>query len=233
MIDAVYTGFVGFGLSTDAIGLFGPVGADLRGDEFTAKFELDTSKGIPTYPIPPTENYRYGGSDYGSESSSPVIEATLTINSDTVTINSDADGSVQAFNGHAYPSVNSQIHYGQDTADNYLMLQAWDAKGSSTGNIPLTIDVPFSLIFGSADTGTGEAHFVTGSGVGRLYTTIGNLTPTSLRYEWPAVPEPSTWTIVLIGFAAVSFVGCRGRNRLASPIALSEPIYFRKLHLDS
>jgi hypothetical protein len=211
LIDAIWTGTVGpAGGTIDGAGLFGPTGANLSGDSFTATFELDTSKGTPWFAIPAGENYLIGGSLYGQDS--PVIDAKLTINGKTATVSGAYNGSVQAFDG--YPSVGNQQWNGVYYGKNSLWLYVADAFLSPSGNIPITFDVPFSLTFGSADAGSGFLGYQTAG----LDTSL-NLSPTSLTYEYPTsaapaagAPEPSTWAMMLLGFAGLGYAGYRGRR---------------------
>jgi PEP-CTERM motif len=206
LIDVIYNGLVVAGSSTDDLGLFGPAGGDLTGDAFTATFHMDTSKGIPLFTS--SENYIHGGTIYGADS--PMITATLEINGKSVALGGDYNASVQAFLG--YPGIaNQQSHVVAD-ASNTILLDVTNAHGASLGNIPFTIDVPLVFNFDSSDIGGGLASFHSGA----LGTSL-SLGPTELIYEYPspngAVPEPSIWTMLLFGFAALGAFGYRNSRR--------------------
>jgi hypothetical protein len=199
IIDVIYKGSVLEGSGSDDLGLFGSVGGSLIGDAFIATFEMDTSKGnnLST----PTENLIEGGIAYGVDS--PMLKATLEINGMTADVGIGTSGTVQSFLGQ--PGVaNQQTHIVQGT--NLMLLNVSDASGASVGNIPFTIDVPLTFTLDSSDTGFGEANF-SSSGI----TTALSLSPTQLIYQYPspdeAAPEPSTWAMMLLGFAGLGYAG--------------------------
>jgi len=201
IIDVIYKGSVLEGSGSDDLGLFGPVGGSLVGDAFIATFEMDTSKGnnLST----PTENLIEGGIAYGVDS--PMLKATLEINGMTADVGIGTSGTVQSFLGQ--PGVaNQQTHIVQGT--NLMLLNVSDASGASVGNIPFTIDVPLTFTLDSSDTGFGQANF-SSSGI----TTALSLSPTQLIYQYPspdgAAPEPSTWAMMLLGFAGLGYAGYR------------------------
>jgi PEP-CTERM motif len=214
LIDVIYKGAVKNGV--DGIGLFGVAGADLTGDAFVATFNMDTSKGnnLST----PTENLIEGGAVYVVDS--PMIAVTFEINGISHTISGGDNGTVQSFLGQ--PGVaNQQTHYAYDATGNSVFLNVFDAASASVGNIPFTIDVPLDFVFTSSDLGQGEALFHSGNiGTGL------DLRPTELIYQYPstdggggAVPEPSTWAMLLLGFVGLSAFGYR-RTRSFAPAEL-------------
>jgi hypothetical protein len=208
IIDAIYKGTVKDGI--DGIGLYGPAGADLTGDAFVATFNMDTSKG--TNLSTPTENFIEGGAVYGTES--PMIKATLEINGKSAAIDGSYNGVVQAFLGQ--PGIaNQQTHSISDAAGNSLLLNVINANFASVGNIPFTIDVPLDFVLTSAETGGIFGTFHSGA----LATAL-DFSPTELIYQYPSpngVPEPSTWAMMLLGFAGLACAGFRRRpqTRLA------------------
>jgi PEP-CTERM motif len=204
LIDVIYKGTVHSG--DDEIGLFGPAGADLAGDSFVATFEMDTSKG--TNSSTPTANNITGGVFYGTES--PMIAATLEINGKSYTVDGGYKGGVEsALDDPLMPNL--QYQHASDAASNSLALEVENASGASGGNIPFTIDVPFDFVLTSSDTGSGGAQFHSGG----LITGL-DLAPTELIYQYPspgAVPEPSTWAMLLVGFGGLGLFGCRKTQR--------------------
>ncbi len=82
-----------------------------------------------------------------------------------------------------------------------------------SGDIPGTIDVPLTYTLGPNDAGNGEAAFGAVDGFG--------LSPTTVTYTIPsgAVPEPSTWALMLLGFVGLSGFGYR-RTRTFVPTEL-------------
>jgi PEP-CTERM motif len=72
--------------------------------------------------------------------------------------------------------------------------------------IPISIDTPFSYSDPSGNGGHGFALFQTSN---NLIYTWAYLDPTSVTVTIPgvaSVPEPSTWAMMLLGFAGLCFV---------------------------
>ena len=199
LIDVIYKGFVANG-TPDYIGLFGPPGADLTGDAFTATFAMDTSKGNSLFT--PTETLIEGGTVYSIDS--PMIWASLQINGKTETISGEGNGAVQTLLGASW-AANQQSHFAAD-GTNSMLLYVTDANGASVGNIPFTIDVPLVFPFDSSDVGGGSAYFHNGD----LATSL-DLGPTELIYQYPSVgvPEAATWAMLMVGFSGLGALGYR------------------------
>ena len=210
VIDVIYNGFVINGSGTDDLGLFGPAGASLVGDAFVATFEMDTSKGINASTA--TENFIFGGSVYGPGVDSPMLKATLEINGKTADVGTGLSDSVQSFLGQ--PGIANQQSHEASRGTNSILLDVSDANFASVGNIPFTIDVPLTFNFDSSDIGGGFATF----GAGGTSSTSLSLGPNQLIYQFPstdgggAVPEPSTWAMILLGFAGLGYAGFKRRS---------------------
>jgi PEP-CTERM motif len=210
IIDVIYKGSVINGSGTDDLGLFGPAGASLVGDAFVATFEMDTSKG--TNASTATENYIFGGTVYGPGVDSPMLKATLEINGKTADVGTGLSDSVQSFLGQ--PGIANQQSHVASNGTNSILLDVMDANLASVGNIPFTIDVPLTFNFDSSDIGGGFATF----GAGGTSSTSLSLGPTQLIYEFPSTdvpgtPEPSTWAMMLLGFAGLGYAGFKRRPR--------------------
>ena len=201
IIDVIYKGSVIEGSGPDDLGLFGPVGGSLVGDAFVATFEMDTSKGIPLFTA--TENYIHGGTLYGVDS--PMTRATVEINGNTADVGVGLSDFVQSFLG--FPGVANQQSHGATSDSNSILMAVSDANLASVGNIPFTIDVPFTFTFDASDAGFGQVFFKEGA----IGTSL-SLGPTQLIYQFPSpggVPEPSTWAMMLLGFAGLGYAAYR------------------------
>jgi hypothetical protein len=88
---------------------------------------------------------------------------------------------------------------------------------SPTLGLPASITAPFSYTVVTADNGCGAGcqNFVQlGGPSGGLYDTFYNLFPNTLTETVASgVPEPSTWAMMLLGFAGVGFMACRRKSK--------------------
>jgi uncharacterized protein (TIGR03118 family) len=77
-----------------------------------------------------------------------------------------------------------------------------------TNGMPLTIDGLWGLTFGNGSAGGGSlnALYFSSGPTGEKDGLFGALT---------AVPEPSTWAMLLLGFGVLGFAGCRASRKSA------------------
>jgi hypothetical protein len=201
VIDAIYKGTISSG--TDGLGLFGPAGGDLTGDAFVVTFEYDTTKGNWVVQTA-MENLIEGGIVYGD--SSPMLKAIVEINGvDGPVIDGADNGTIQTFAG--YPGINNQVYHGATDTDIVDSVSVYKTASSSVGDIPLTIDVPLTVTFASTDVGGGSAIWHVGGNA-----TQASFNAASLTYAYPSsgtAPEPSTWAMMLVGFAGLGYIGLR------------------------
>jgi hypothetical protein len=92
--------------------------------------------------------------------------------------------------------------------------------GATSGSFSHTYDISTALLLvGNATT---EAAFVTGLEAGLAYVNIhdANFPGGEIRGQLvPTVPEPSTWAMMILGFAGVGFMTYRRSRK--SAMALS------------
>lgn len=145
-----------------------------------------------------------------------MIKATLEINGKSATVDGSYNGSVQAFLGES-GVANQQSHYVADAVGNTLLFYVTNANFAPVGNIPFTIDVPLDFVFSSSETGGIFGTFHSGD----LATAL-DFSPTEPIYQYPstdggggAVPEPSTWAMLLLGFVGLGAFGYRRARRFA------------------
>jgi PEP-CTERM motif-containing protein len=207
ILNAEFTGNVNSGIcdcdiaSIDNDGIFGAPGADLTGFQFTADFLYDTALG--TFFQSPTESFLDGGLGTPVGGVSPVLEADLTINGVTLTINPALGGGASAANGQSGVG-NADSYEASDGSGDSISLGFFNPFGSSSGDIPGTIDVPLEFtVYGSGydDSGFGVAFL----GTDELILEAHTLSVTLVSATAPSVPEPSTWAMMLLGLAGLGF----------------------------
>src|SRR5438309_2193510 len=92
IVNVTYTGTVASGV--DEQGLFGAPNTSLVGDSYIAQYTFDTAVGF-TFSTP-TQNYAYGGDNWGN--ASPALSTTVTINGVSVTYVGNNVGSIEGRN---------------------------------------------------------------------------------------------------------------------------------------
>jgi hypothetical protein len=205
LVKAEYTGTVIDG--NDGSGFFSSVGADLSGLAFTADFLFNTATGTWVSRSATLNDLKGGpGSGYVF-SDSPMLEASLTIKGITYNFATDFLGEIFGANGQT-GVANQQYHKGEAGVAS-ISARVFNKNSQISGDIPATIDAPFTFSLGPDDAGSGM--FIFGSGD----QTYGDLAPTALTYTVAsrAVPELSTWAMMLAGFAGLGFAGYRAARK--------------------
>jgi PEP-CTERM motif len=225
VVNVTYTGTVSsVGLSgqpnttTDALGLFG--GGDLTGDNFQVVFTFDTSQGsLSTTIADPVHGVGAGQSLTATSSSNP-FSASITINGFTQSVVAPLNGALFQTSGDGVldnvsgtvPGVPlgfnpdpSGVQVGIGTSiDNFAVSPGLLATPSTTS------DVECGCV--------GGGQFVVSSAFGQE---IVNLDPTVAVVTdgvTSAVPEPSTWAMMILGFCGLGFMAYR---RKQNGVALS------------
>jgi hypothetical protein len=186
--------FTGTVAGTDSGGFFGTANTSLN-TTFIATYVFDTNNVGPGFS--PGSTDIYGGSGYPLPD--PLISATLVINGHTFSSNGSWASELTvrnnaAFQGYAFAGT------------------AWDRyfntgilSTSPNAPAPISVTSPFSYSYQSGDISNG--HFVFGSEQLNLFPTTVTLTA--------AVPEPSTWAMMILGFAGIGFMAYRRRSTAA------------------
>lgn len=183
-------------------GLFGTPGADLTGLPFTLTIEYTTS--LPdTYFASPTLNFLEGGSGFGLPD--PIISSVLRVNgASSPNITGSLDTFNQGANGNS-AAVN-QIGFSVAADSSHAYSIGFENPSSISGDIPATLDVPLYFTLGPDDFGFGSFSFAASD-----QSTSGDFSPATLTYSIPTTgaPEPSTWAMMLLGFAGLGYAGYR------------------------
>jgi PEP-CTERM motif len=213
LVDVTYWGTVHDGY--DQTGVFGPAGADLTGDSYVAHYVFDTTLGYtqsgPDYVGGPIRNYAIGGSYYGN--ASPGVSASVTINGHS------ADIGTPNYSAEIYGDDFQQAAYATRVTDYGTLItsnQVWsNMLGYPWPYIPSSITGPFTYNAAGNLSGDGQFYFTTQempSGHEDVYA-YGSVSLTRLTIgpveSVGSVPEPSTWAMMLLGFAGLGFAGYR------------------------
>ena len=205
IMDVTYTGTVYYG--TDTLGVFGTAGASLVGSSWVVTYTFDTSLGHTASTS--TESYAYGGYYYGSAYPSPVLSSMITINGASRAV----AGSYFGYDfGENYGTFSHQHHVAQDyDYSSGYHEQVLNDIFNYYGSLLASITSPFTHIVDANDSTSGIYHLT--NGTGEADNIYANLTTLTVSEHVAAVPEPSTWAMMLLGFAGVSFAAYRKKKR--------------------
>ena len=191
IMEVTYTGTIYNNVSVDGAGLFGAAGASLNGKAIIVTFEYDTTL-APTE-VGPQNNYI----------SNAATDVEITINAITRSIGSISSSLALNYHSGNQSHVQHEAYHGT-TFSQYITMGQTD---NVNGSLPLSLTAPYDF---SGPNGTGFFRFEGG--------TLALFTPTRVTSSEmaAAVPEPSTWAMMILGFAGVGFVAYRRRGlRLA------------------
>jgi hypothetical protein len=208
IVNVTYQGMVVY--DHDLTGIFGTVGGnkDLVGQSYTAKFTFDTSLGTSTSNPGPYANQEvYGGTDYGT--TSPVISSTVTVGSVTLSVPAINRGYVNAFQYTG--GYGGQTHFAQAHTDNNLLqsdLYSVASVNAIDGSVPFSLTGPFTYT-AIYDGYLRFYNYVYDYNLNQaIKDTMVTANVTSLTVT-SGVPEPSTWAMIILGFAGVGFAAYR------------------------
>jgi hypothetical protein len=204
IVTVVYTGTVYEGY--DRTGIFGAAGGDLAGDSYVARYVFDTTQGLH---FGPTSSF--GGSYYGALT--PVVSASVTINGHFASLNGTWSGVIDAesfgfFANAEEHSINNDIEIGKHSINIIYSLSYTDP-----------VINPFTYLVKKTDLTEAEIGFFNYDYVSQKYAqnasahaTLNTLTVST------GVPEPSTWALLLLGFAGLGFAGHRHAKQTTAPL---------------
>ena len=201
---ASFSGVVGPGsdgnLTYDTGDFFG-LGTGLVGASFTASFKYDTSRGQPVTIDPAAtgfgEDTRYGGPNWACAPTcvSPILAAYLTINGVTDEFNVTRNGSANVvINPLGWKQTFFYSDFFQGSDGNALQLYVLNAPA------PLLLTTPYTGGNEVSDARPATNAFALGVVAGTRKNYRLALSPLSTTLA--PVPEPATWGLMIIGFAA-------------------------------
>jgi hypothetical protein len=228
VITATYTGFIantpaigGFygQVGVDYFGLFSNPGANLVGDPFSVTYTTDESTPGAT-PFFALNDYSY------------ILSATtaiLSINGNSFVLNAPVSFRISFADSPQYGGWGS-YDFATNTDSNYQYgVKSELISGTDPFAPSYLYNVPFSHVAQSDDSSVDSLFYVYGNTAGYyledLPLSITDLTvtvqgmviqPPPPPPPPPTVPEPSTWAMMLLGFAGLGYVGYRTSRKAIS-----------------
>jgi hypothetical protein len=192
IIDVTYTGTIYNSFSTDGAGMFGTAGASLAGQAISVTYTYDTSLAPIQHNPNPVSNQTLSGA---------TTAIDITINGITQTFTSFFSSLALNYNSGVGQSRVQHEAFFDNSGVNYISMQLVD---NVNGALPIDLTAPYDVT--SLTTGTG--FFRLGNGTQALFQPT-HVTAVEIA---AAVPEPSTWAMMILGFAGVGFIAYRRRN---------------------
>ncbi len=198
--DIVTETFTGTVTGLDRFGFFGTANANLS-STFTSTYVFDTSLGT-TVPQP-QYTYLYGGT-FNSPVPSPLVSAKIVIDGHTfnATIPTYSAQLLYASQANGYFEAYS-LAEDSGTEGKYFYNYIYSTKVNAPS--PASITSPFSYTFQSGDNNQGGFFY----GTEQLTLFSNTVTLTN------AVPEPSTWAMMILGFVGIGFMAYRRKSKPA------------------
>ena len=206
IIDVTYRGTVSAGGTDDTD--FLEIGTNLNGDSYVATFVFNTAVGIDLNG-PPTWQ-AFGGSQIWAGTTSPLISAIVTIDGAPVSINSGGAATVTGISG---PNLTSKqqvlVSYTLSTPSIVYDFNSVDVIYGLSGDLPGNLNSSFTYDVEPNDGVDANFLFYEFIPNGAILEHIqGNVDLSSVTVS-AGVPEPSTWAMMLLGFAGLGFAGYR------------------------
>ena len=218
----IYSGIVGPSNSRDGLSVLSGTYANYTGLSYSEKFTYDTALGIYGNGNGSTEFDGHSGVSGGplySIYTSPVLSVTLAVSGVApITYSANSNGNI---NGGNTPSGQSGLSASaNETINPTTFLYTTEQIDSSIGGVdgvPSQITIPVDYHAKPGDYGYGSISVVVAYG-GPVITGLF-FVPDEFRIvagDAPnfagAVPEPSTWALMMLGFAGIGAMAYRRRN---------------------
>jgi hypothetical protein len=184
--------FTGKATGFDTYGFFGTANTALNNAAFTATYVFDTSNVGPGFG--PGSQDIYGGSAYPLPN--PLISAALVINGHTFSSNGSSSSELMVRNFAAFDAYT----FVGDTSNRFFYTSIFSTNANAPS--PSSVNSPFSYSFQGGDLNSGFFVFD-----GELL----NLSSTTVTLA-AAAPEPSTWAMMILGFASIGFMAYRRKS---------------------
>jgi len=205
IVQVTYSGTVIAG--SDSTGLFGTINTSVSayvGETFVATYVFDTSRATGIFSkTSADQNYVYGGDDFFNLS--PATSAQITVHGNTYSFNPVSYS--QLSGTAASVATNMQTAYARNHVNDTLLDSYIRANDLGPYTVPVSISGDFVYHVLPGQTAIGS--FIT---AGTYVTaTLDTLTISGIT---TAVPEASTWAMMILGFVGLGLAASRRNNRL-------------------
>jgi len=219
IVTITYTGYVNLG-AQDVKGVFG--GGDLTGKSYVAKYTFDSSLGTPF--SNGIANTVTGGSGYGVPT--PLLSGTVTINGVGHAMPLGYTDQMYAYNDGGSAQVQHEGRFYENAGGIITENQVFNRITNNTTApytvlLPLSLTAPFTYTLDANDGYNASVYFSkVDYNQGGIFLDYVNLTATLTGFEISdpsvgAVPEPSTWAMMILGFAGIGFMAYRRKSKPA------------------
>jgi hypothetical protein len=198
IVTETYTGTV---MGTDYAGYFGTAGSDLSNATFTATYVFDTNHSGSTQ-----DSNNFIKSTRGFNLNSPAISASLAINGQTLIFAtngiyySELLAQNLATSGHFQSFAQVHSNSGADLS-NYIYTNDPNAPDLTLLTTPFSYTLNTQYIYDNSNPFQYWSDNLT-------------LLPTTVTLT-DGVPEPSTWAMMILGFAGIGFMAYRRKSKPA------------------
>jgi hypothetical protein len=218
IVTITYTGYVNPG-ALDINNVFG--GGNLTGTSYVAKYTFDSSIGIPF--SNGIANTVTGGSGYGAPS--PLLSGTVTINGVGHAMPLGYTDQMYAYNDGGSAQVQHEGRFYENAGGIITENQVFNRITNNTTPpfttlLPLSLTAPFTYTLDANDGYNASVYFSKVVNQSGIFLDYVNLTATLTSFEISdpsvgAVPEPSTWAMMILGFAGIGFMAYRRKSKPA------------------
>jgi hypothetical protein len=181
----------------------------------------------------PNYNSALGGYAFSEGAPSPSLGAILTIDGVSVGFGGGAHGQISGTDYGTYSQSFADARDYGSAYDFYTYNFVTNQMVDPSHTIPVSITEPFSYKAKNSNGGSGQGSFQIVSfrnGYGYLIDTYASLIPTTVSMSLgdgikgasalseqlaSGVPEPSTWAMILIGFAGLGFAFRHSRRKVS------------------
>jgi hypothetical protein len=215
IVTATYTGTITSGTGCT------PACTELDGSSFKLVFNYDpTTAGFQR--DTPNFSHAFGGGSLGTV---PIISESFSINGGPALNFSNFDsGAIFSFSDEFQSSLGHSSSFTISTPQLFFVENA-DAQINSLSNtsIPLSLTSPFTYTVQAGDTSSGSIRYrTTDLTTGFFQLVFADLSPMTLTVtvaesSIAAVPEPSTWEMMILGFFGVGFMAYRRTSKSSMP----------------
>lgn len=195
IMEVTYSGNIYNSFSNDVAGTFGAAGATLEGKAISVLFRYDTS-------LAPITN-----GPQNNQISGAAVTVGITINGITKLYNTFYSSLVLDYNdGLGSSHVQAEANF-DSSGSHYLTMMSTD---NVHGTFPKSLTTAYDF---TGPNGTG--FFRLENGTQALFTPT-HVTAVQIA---AAVPEPSTWAMMFLGFVGTGFVAARKRRNKTVALA--------------